>query len=73
MLATCRVILGVNLLDGKRMYQMNLFCRLATISLLAAGLFSLSLLRGTQPPPVYTTAPVWVPAGILGACSGRSK
>ena len=39
----------------------------------AAGLFSCSRLRGTQGTRLYTTVQVWVPAGLRGACSGRSK
>ena len=37
------------------------------------GLFSRSRLRGTQGARLYITAQVWVPAGLRGACSGRSK
>ena len=39
----------------------------------ARGSFSRSRLRGTQGTRLYTTTQVWVPAGLRGACSGRSK
>ena len=54
------------------MYEMGLFlCGIQNFSLAVAGLFSRSLLRGTQGG--YTTVQVWVPAGLRGACSGRAK
>ena len=37
------------------------------------GRFSRCRLRGTQGARVYTTAQVWVPAGICGARSGQSR
>ena len=37
------------------------------------GLFSRSRLRGTQGAFLHTTVQVWVPGGLRGACSGRSK
>ena len=36
-------------------------------------LFSRSRLRGMQGARLYTAAQVWVPGGVRGACSGRSK
>ena len=39
----------------------------------ARGSFLRSRLRGTQGTRLYTTALVWVPGGLRGACSGRSK
>ena len=38
-----------------------------------SGLSSRFRLREMQAARVYTTAQVWVPAGLRGACSGRSK
>ena len=40
---------------------------------LAAGLFSRFRLRGTQELRPCSTAHVWAPAELYGACSGRSK
>ena len=37
------------------------------------GVFSRSRLRGTQEARLYTTEQVWVPYGLRGVCSGRSK
>ena len=54
-------------------YRMDLLFTLATISLPAMGLFSRSWLRGAQEARAYTTVQVWVPAGLRGACSVRSK
>ena len=42
-------------------------------SLSVAGLFSRSRLRGMQGTRPHATVQVWVPAGLRGACSGRSK
>ena len=42
-------------------------------SLPAAGLFSRSRLRDTQGTCLCTMVQVWVPAGLRGAYSGRSK
>ena len=39
----------------------------------AVGLLSRSRLRGTRGARLYTTAQDWVPGGLRGACSGRSK
>ena len=39
----------------------------------AVGLLSRSKLRGTRGARLYTTAQDWVPGGLRGACSGRSK
>ena len=50
-----------------------LFCTLPRFSLLAACLFSRPRLRGTQGGRLYTTAQVWVQAGLRGACSRSSK
>ena len=55
------------------MYETDFFCGTQNFSLPAAGLFSRSRLRGTQGVRPYTTAQVWVPTGLRGACSGRSK
>ena len=56
-------------------YQMhNFFAYLhALLGRLAPGRFSRSRLRGLQARRVDTTAQVWVPAGLRGAHSGRSK
>ena len=37
------------------------------------GSFSRSRVRGTQGVRLYTTAQVWVPGGLRGACSGRPE
>ena len=37
------------------------------------GIFSRSRPRGTQGGRLYSTGQVWVPGGLRGACSGRSK
>ena len=37
------------------------------------GRFSRSRLRDTQGARLYTMAQVWIPGGLRGACSGRSK
>ena len=42
-------------------------------SLPGTGLVSRSRLRGTKGPHLYTTVQVLIPAGLRGACSGRSK
>ena len=55
------------------MYQSALFSTFARLSTAPAGLFSRSPLRGTQGARLYATAQVWVPAGLRGACPGRSK
>ena len=52
---------------------MHLFGGIRNFSVPAAGLFSRSRLRGTQGGRLYTTAQVWIQAGLRGACSGRSK
>ena len=39
----------------------------------SVGLFSRSRLRGTQGARLHTTAHVWAPGGLCGACSRRSK
>ena len=53
-------------------YKIDFFTEYKTF-LPVAGLFSCSRLRGTQGARLYTTAQEWVPAGLRGACSGRSK
>ena len=55
------------------MYEMHFFCTSASLSLLAAGLFSRSWLRGTQGERLYTRRKFLAPAGLRGACSGRSE
>ena len=49
--------------------------RLYFCTLLSApvGLFSRSWLQGTQGVRLYTTAQVWFPGGLRGACYGHSK
>ena len=42
-------------------------------SLAAAVFFSRSRLRGAQGGRLYTTAQVWVPAGLRGVCFARLK
>ena len=42
-------------------------------SIPTARLCSRSRPRGTQGVRLYTTVQVWVPGGLRGACSGRSK
>ena len=49
------------------------FFTFARFSPAPVSLFSRSRLRGTQGGRLYTTAQVWVPAGLLGAYSGRPK
>ena len=55
------------------MYQCEFCCTFLRLSPAPAGLFSRSQMRGTQGPRLYTTAQVWVPGVLRGACSGRSK
>ena len=52
---------------------MCFFLSSTRFSLPAAGLFSRSRLRGTQGGRLYTTARVWVPAGLRDPRSGRPK
>ena len=54
-------------------YGIDLFRATHFFSLPAAGLFHRSLLRGTQGTRLYTSVQVLGPAGLLAACSGRSK
>ena len=42
-----------------------------TLSPAPVGPFSRSRVRRTQRARLYTTAQVWVPGGLRGACSGR--
>ena len=49
------------------------FFTFARFSLAPVGRLSRSRLRGTKGTNLYTTAQVWVPGGLRGACSGRSK
>ena len=49
------------------------FGTFARFSPAPVGLFSRSRLRGTQWGRLYTTAQVWVPGVLRGACFGRSK
>ena len=55
------------------MYQSHSFSTCARFSPAPEVLFSRSRLRGTHGACLYTTVPVWVPVGLRGACSGRSK
>ena len=56
-----------------KMYKMVFCSGKQNFSLPDAGLFSRCRLRGTQGGRLYTTAQVWIQAGLRGACSGRSK
>ena len=49
------------------------FWAFARFSPTPVGLFSRSRLQGTQGCRIYMTAQVWVPGGLRGVCSGRSK
>ena len=55
------------------MYKIDFFSGIQQFYHPAAGLFSRSRLRSTQGTRLYTMVQVWVPAGLRGACSGRSK
>ena len=55
------------------MHEMRVFCALASCSLPAVGLSSLSRLRGAQGARVDATVQVRAPAGLRGAHSGHSK
>ena len=50
-----------------------LFLTFARCSSAPVGHFSRSRLRGTQGARLYTTAQDWIPCGLRGACSERSK
>ena len=50
-----------------------MFWAFARFSPAPVGLFSRFWLRGTREALRYTTAHVWIPAGLRGTCSGRSK
>ena len=52
---------------------MCFFSDICTLFSGARGSFSRSRLQGTQGGHLYTTAKVWVPGGLHGASSGRSK
>ena len=54
------------------MYQCVRFY-ICSLSPVPVSLFSRSRLRGTDGARLYSTAQVWVPGGLRGACSGRSK
>ena len=54
------------------MYQCVCFY-ICSLSPVPVSLFSRSRLRGTDGARLYSTAQVWVPGGLRGACSGRSK
>ena len=55
------------------MYQCVFFSVFARFSPAPVGLFLRTRLRGTQGAHLYTTAQVWVPGGLRGACSRHSK
>ena len=54
------------------LYQCVFFAAFARLSSAPVELFSRSRLRGTQGARLHT-AQVWVPGGLRGTCSGRSK